>query len=347
MTRLVTRFLGQVGRRGLCSASEKAGRTTHFGYTTVPEEEKQRLVKHVFENVASRYDVMNDLMSGGVHRVWKDTLVKMLGVRSLCRADLQVLDVAGGTGDVAFRISRALSALTAESLAANSTASAEPARIVVSDINEAMLEEGRRRAATMPDLSAPGAPRLEFVVANAQELPFEDNSFDMYSIAFGIRNVTHIDKALAEVWHAQSVILSEHATSSKSDRTTKRPDRPTHQLTNQPTNRHKTAILNFQARRVLRPGGRFVCLEFSQVTNPVLRSVYDRCPPSHALRCTLRMNSHDHASMNARDHASMNARDHASMNARDHASMNVRDHASMHSRMVSSRRMLRDPYAVA
>ena len=174
--------------------------------------------------------VMNDLMSGGVHRVWKDTLVSMLGVRSLSRTDLQVLDVAGGTGDVAFRISRALSAnaAAASASAAHGVGGVDQARVVVCDINEAMLEEGRRRADSMPDLSASGAPRLEFVAANAQELPFEDNSFDMYSIAFGIRNVTLIDKALAE------------------------------------------------AHRVLRPGGRFVCLEFSQVTNPVFRSVYDR-----------------------------------------------------------------------
>jgi len=210
--------------RGLCS-----GKTTHFGYKTVPEEEKERLVRHVFENVASRYDLMNDLMSGGVHRVWKDTLVDMLGVAKLGRADLQVLDVAGGTGDIAFRISRALSesAVASGSSRGADDAATEPARIVVSDINDAMLEEGRRRATTLPELNAPGAPRLEWVTADARKLPFDDCSFDMYSIAFGIRNVTVIPEALAE------------------------------------------------ARRVLRPGGRFVCLEFSQVTNPFLRSLYE------------------------------------------------------------------------
>jgi len=201
--------------------------TTHFGYKTVPKDEKERLVRHVFENVASRYDVMNDLMSGGVHRVWKDTLVDALGVGKIGRADLQVLDVAGGTGDIAFRISRALRLGSKTEGSKPVSESDEPARIVISDINEAMLEEGRRRAAKLPELSAAGAPRLDWVVADARQLPFDDCSFDMYSIAFGIRNVTVISEALAE------------------------------------------------ARRVLRPGGRFVCLEFSQVTNPFLRKLYE------------------------------------------------------------------------
>lgn len=196
-------------RRVLCT-----GKTTHFGFKVVPEQEKERLVRHVFENVASRYDVMNDLMSGGVHRLWKDTLVDILGVTNVDRSGLQVLDVAGGTGDIAFRISRAL---TRQGSTSPDDKTRQPARIVISDINEAMLEEGRRRAATLPELSASGAPTLEWVPADARKLPFDDCSFDMYSIAFGIRNVTVIPEALAE------------------------------------------------ARRVLRPGGRFVCLEFSQV----------------------------------------------------------------------------------
>ena len=155
-------------------------------------------MKHVFENVASNYDLMNDLMSGGVHRVWKDTLVDMLGVSKISQRDLQVLDVAGGTGDIAFRISRAMKeARQGEPAPADEFDDAE-SRIVISDINDAMLEEGRRRAAELPELSAPGAPRLEWVTADARKLPFDDCSFDLYSIAFGIRNVTVIPEALAE-----------------------------------------------------------------------------------------------------------------------------------------------------
>jgi len=224
--------------RGLCSSavsssgasSSASGRTTHFGYSTVPEDDKERLVGHVFDNVASRYDVMNDVMSAGVHRVWKDTLVSMLGAHVPGCANLQVLDVAGGTGDIAFRIAHELAqaASATASAAAAADGGIEPARIVVSDINPNMLAEGRRRAEQMASLSAPSAPRLEWVTADARQLPFDDNTFDLYTIAFGIRNVTRIDEALRE------------------------------------------------AHRVLRPGGRFLCLEFSHVTNPVLAAVYEK-----------------------------------------------------------------------
>jgi ubiquinone/menaquinone biosynthesis methyltransferase len=167
---------------------------------------------------------MNDVMSAGVHRLWKDTMVSMLGVRSLASGTgLQVLDVAGGTGDIAFRIAHEM----ARAAPPPAHAADEPPRIVVTDINPNMLAEGRRRSEAMPSLAAAGAPRLEWVTSDARRLPFADDSFDLYTIAFGLRNVTRIDEALSE------------------------------------------------ARRVLRPGGRFVCLEFSHVTNPLLAAVYE------------------------------------------------------------------------
>ena len=105
--RVLLSTAGRAHRRLLCTdaggGSSTSGRTTHFGYSTVPEDDKERLVGKVFDRVASRYDLMNDVMSAGVHRVWKDTLVTMIGAQSLGRANLQVLDVAGGTGDIAFR----------------------------------------------------------------------------------------------------------------------------------------------------------------------------------------------------------------------------------------------------
>lgn len=208
---------------GASSSSSGSGRTTHFGFKTVPEDDKERLVRHVFESVASRYDIMNDLMSGGIHRVWKDTLVSMIGARARGGANLQVLDVAGGTGDIAFRIANELALAPP---ADDSAMDDEPARVVVSDINPAMLAEGRKRAAELPLNAA--RPPFEWVTADARELPFDDCTFDVYTIAFGLRNVTRIDEALRE------------------------------------------------AHRVLRPGGRFLCLEFSHVTNPVLAAAYDR-----------------------------------------------------------------------
>ena len=207
------------------SASSEADRTTHFGFSTVPEYDKERLVGNVFKNVASNYDIMNDVMSGGIHRVWKDTMVEMLGIPSINgAANLQVLDVAGGTGDIAFRIAREM-AQAAES--ASDEKGEESPRIVVSDINPSMLTEGQRRLEGLPSLSSPSAPRMEWLTADARKLPFDDCTFDVYTIAFGIRNVTRIDEALKE------------------------------------------------AHRVLRPGGRFLCLEFSHVTNPLLAKVYD------------------------------------------------------------------------
>ena len=180
---------------------------THFGFSRLPLQDKQARVNAVFHRVASRYDLMNDLMSGGLHRIWKDIFVSR--VKPSRKIRFRHLDVAGGTGDIAFRVAKAGSPLT---------------EVVVLDINAAMLEEGRRRArAAKRDFAA----AFDFVEANAEELPFADDSFDAYTIAFGIRNVTHIDKALSE------------------------------------------------ARRVLKPGGRFLCLEFGRVETPGFDALYE------------------------------------------------------------------------
>ena len=186
--------------------------TASFGYRDVPEAQKEGLVREVFSSVAKRYDLMNDLMSGGVHRLWKDAMVEWLNPRPGWR----VLDVAGGTGDIAFRIadlvrSRGRMAATNES----------EAGITVCDINADMVGEGLRRA------QAKGERAISWIAGNAEALPIPDASMDAYTIAFGIRNVAHIDVALRE------------------------------------------------ARRVLKPGGRFLCLEFSRVEVPGLDAAYD------------------------------------------------------------------------
>src|SRR5689334_14743828 len=182
--------------------TESGGRAS-FGYREVPASEKAGLVGRVFESVAPRYDLMNDLMSGGVHRLWKNALVDVLAPR---RGE-RFLDVAGGTGDIAFRIARRLG---------------ESAEVTICDINPAMLEVGRDRAADRGLLRG-----LAWTTGDAESLPFPDRSFDAYTIAFGLRNVTDIDKALGEAF------------------------------------------------RVLRPGGRFLCLEFSKVTSAPVGRVYD------------------------------------------------------------------------
>jgi len=152
-----------------------AGDKTHFGFQTVPEAEKAGLVQGVFSRVASRYDVMNDLMSAGVHRLWKAAMMDWLAPR----ADQRLLDVAGGTGDVAFRF----------------LARAPGASAVVCDMTEAMLVEGRKRAA-----AERLADRLDWVAGDAMALPFADRSFDVCTISFGIRNVTRIADALGEAF---------------------------------------------------------------------------------------------------------------------------------------------------
>jgi demethylmenaquinone methyltransferase/2-methoxy-6-polyprenyl-1,4-benzoquinol methylase len=177
-----------------------------FGFRRVGENEKQGLVNEVFSKVAARYDQMNDLMSAGLHRLWKDDLVTMLNPPR-GQAAFAHLDVAGGTGDVAFRILRA---------------GGPNVRVTVADISPEMVTEGKRRAEAEGLLG-----RCHFTVGNAEALAFPDKSFDGYTIAFGIRNVTHIDRALAEAY------------------------------------------------RVLKPGGRFLCLEFSQVGMPFLDRIYD------------------------------------------------------------------------
>lgn len=146
--------------------------TVSFGYTDVSPEEKTAKVGEVFRSVASRYDLMNDAMSGGLHRLWKDRFVR----RVKPRAGETILDMAGGTGDIAFRLVRS------------------GASVTVSDINAAMLEVGKERAAKKH------IEGLSWSEQNAETLSFESNRFDAYTIAFGIRNVTHRAQALAEAY---------------------------------------------------------------------------------------------------------------------------------------------------
>ncbi len=179
---------------------------THFGYETVPLAEKQGRVDDVFHKVAGRYDLMNDLMSGGLHRLWKDALITAL--KPAKDRPFRHLDVAGGTGDVAFQVLNAGGPQT---------------DVTVLDINDEMLGVGRERAVKR----FPEDDRIRFVQGNAEELSLPDAHFDAYTIAFGIRNVPRIDRALAE------------------------------------------------AHRVLKRGGRFLCLEFSHVDVPLLDNLYE------------------------------------------------------------------------
>ena len=182
--------------------SDDAQKTTHFGYQTVPEEEKAGRVQGVFNSVASRYDVMNDAMSMGIHRIWKDAMMDWLAPRPGHR----LLDVAGGTGDISFRFLKR----------------AGQGYATVLDLTEPMLIEGRKRAE-----AEQMAGSLDWVVGDAMALPFPDNTFDVYTISFGIRNVTRPEEALSEAY------------------------------------------------RVLRPGGRLMVLEFSQLPNPMMQAAYD------------------------------------------------------------------------
>ena len=151
-------------------------KTTHFGYKDVPWEEKQRHVADVFHSVAQKYDVMNDLMSFGIHRLWKRFTIEMSGVR----AGDRVLDLAGGTGDLTAKFSRIVG---------------PNGQVVLSDINDSMLKVGRER---LVDKGIVG--NVEYVQANAEELPFPDNYFNAITIAFGLRNVTDKDKALRSMY---------------------------------------------------------------------------------------------------------------------------------------------------
>jgi demethylmenaquinone methyltransferase/2-methoxy-6-polyprenyl-1,4-benzoquinol methylase len=150
--------------------------TTHFGYKDVPTEEKQAMVANVFHSVAAKYDVMNDLMSFGVHRLWKRFTIDMSGVRP----GNKILDLAGGTGDLTKKFSKIVG----------------PAgKVVLADINSSMLEVGRERLTNEGYVG-----NIEYVQANAQYLPFEDNTFDIITIAFGLRNVTDKDEALRSMF---------------------------------------------------------------------------------------------------------------------------------------------------
>ena len=177
-------------------------KTTHFGFQDVPESEKAGRVRGVFGSVASKYDVMNDAMSLGIHRIWKDAMMDWLAPRTGQR----LLDVAGGTGDISFRFLKR----------------AGQGHATVLDLTEPMLVEGRKRAE-----AEQMADSLDWVVGDAMALPFEDASFDVYTISFGIRNVTRPQEALNEAF------------------------------------------------RVLKPGGRLMVLEFSQIPNDLMQKVYD------------------------------------------------------------------------
>jgi len=180
---------------------KQQGETTHFGFSTVRTEDKAALVKGVFDNVATRYDLMNDLMSLGVHRLWKSAMIAWLRPSP----DMSLIDVGGGTGDIAFRFLKR-----------------GGGDVTVCDINDEMLAVGRDRAL---DKGIVGG--VSWVNGDAEKLPVPDSSFDAYTIAFCIRNVTHVERALTE------------------------------------------------ARRVLKPGGHFLCLEFSHVALDGLKSAYD------------------------------------------------------------------------
>lgn len=180
---------------------QQQGGTTHFGFRTVGEGEKASLVRAVFDDVAPRYDLMNDLMSAGIHRLWKDAFIGWLRPRP----HMSLLDVGGGTGDIAFRFR-----------------GKGGGPVVVCDINAEMLSVGRDRAVDRNFIEG-----ISWVCGDAERLPIPDASVDAYTIAFCLRNVTHVDAALRE------------------------------------------------ARRVLKPGGRFMCLEFSRVIVPGLRALYD------------------------------------------------------------------------
>jgi demethylmenaquinone methyltransferase/2-methoxy-6-polyprenyl-1,4-benzoquinol methylase len=170
---------------------------THFGFKEVNKTAKEKMVQDVFSTVASKYDIMNDLMSFGLHRLWKDEMIKELHPST----DEQLLDVAGGTGDISWKYIQA-----------------GGGKATVCDLNKEMLEQGKIKYQSN---------KMLWVHGNAEDLPFEDDKFDLYTISFGIRNVTNIDKALKEAY------------------------------------------------RVLKPNGKFVCLEFSNVSNEIIKKFYD------------------------------------------------------------------------
>lgn len=189
-----------------------SGKTSSFGFRDVDAKEKVRMVRGVFDSVASNYDLMNDLMSGGVHRLWKDAAAARLNPRP----GETILDVAGGTGDMARRYAKM-------ARAAQTRRGGDDASVIVLDYNAEMIMAGVQKDAR----NGGGEPELSWSVGDAMALPLPDACVDAYSISFGIRNVADIPQALAE------------------------------------------------ARRVLKPGGRFLCLEFSRPTASALRKAYD------------------------------------------------------------------------
>ncbi|XP_047538269.1 2-methoxy-6-polyprenyl-1,4-benzoquinol methylase, mitochondrial [Vanessa atalanta] len=191
-------------------------RKTHFGFETVDEDEKTKKVHQVFETVADKYDTMNDMMSFGVHRVWKDIFM----MRFAPTPGTKLLDMAGGTGDITFRYINYLRNR------ANSDTE-KRSSVTVSDINQSMLNVGKVRAEKQGYLKNSPVD-VDWLCADAEQLPLPDECYNAYTIAFGIRNCTHIDKVLEEAY------------------------------------------------RVLQPGGRFMCLEFSQLPNSTMQWLYDQ-----------------------------------------------------------------------
>ena len=176
------------------------GQETHFGYQTVGVNEKEQKVKQVFASVAENYDIMNDFMSAGWHRLWKDSLLSMSGVKAMSAiarqsgSTLNILDLAGGTGDIAFRFIEA-----ADCVERAKSSGQDNISVTVCDINPAMLEVGKQRARDRFGHDVMDRSKaLSFVEGNAQDLPFQDNQYDLYTIAFGLRNVTDVDAALRE-----------------------------------------------------------------------------------------------------------------------------------------------------
>ena len=187
--------------------TQQEKQTTHFGFTEIPLVEKTLRVKKVFDSVSSNYDLMNDLMSFGIHRLWKSSFINQLNPK----ANMDIIDVAGGTGDIAKQIIKRCN---------------NKARVTVCDINANMLKTCQDNSIDSGQIKGSNTPSL--VCGNAEDLPFADSSVDAYTIAFGLRNITEIDVALKEAY------------------------------------------------RVLKPGGHFLCLEFSQVISPLISQFYDR-----------------------------------------------------------------------
>jgi len=231
------RFSSQTSNNHASSDPE----TTHFGFKTIPKSQKVSMVGSVFTNVADKYDVMNDAMSLGIHRLWKDEFVSILKPTP----GSTILDVAGGTGDIAFRMfdsirtsplfspvfSSSKGTHTAPDKVSPTTIQPKPSKIYVCDINPAMIEVGKHRSVEK-GYSTSQDPSLEWLVGDAEQLPLPNACVDAYTIAFGIRNCTNVDKVVREAY------------------------------------------------RVLKRGGRFMCLEFSHIDslgplNPVVQAIYD------------------------------------------------------------------------